>query len=172
MKITGLELFHISIPFVHPYRLSKVYGIQENAQAVIMKLHTDAGIIGLGEADPMNPFTDETPGTVMAVMREIVAPQLLGENPTRISQIEHRLDDVLHANLSARGAVNMALYDIIGKHHQLPVHTFLGGMLHERLPLLGPIGSGSPAEDADALESLIRQGYRTDDDQNGGLARS
>jgi L-alanine-DL-glutamate epimerase-like enolase superfamily enzyme len=34
-------------------------------------------------------------------------------------------------------------------------------MLHERLPLLGPIGSGSSAEDADAIETLIQQGYRT-----------
>jgi L-alanine-DL-glutamate epimerase-like enolase superfamily enzyme len=161
MKITGLELFFISIPFSHPYRLSKVYGTLTDAHAVIVKLHTDAGIVGLGEADPLNPFTEETPGTVMAVMREIVAPHLLGEDPTRIASIEQRLDDVVHGNPLARGAVNMALYDIIGKFHRLPAHTFLGGMLHERLSLLGPIGSGSPAEDADAIEALIERGYRT-----------
>lgn len=68
MKITGLELFYISIPFAQPYRLSKVYGTLENAQAVIIKLHTDEGLIWLGEADPMNPFTEEIPATVMAVL--------------------------------------------------------------------------------------------------------
>lgn len=161
MKISGLELFHISIPFAHPYRLSKVYGTLKNAHAVIIKLHTDAGIFGLGEADPLNPFTEETPGTVMAVMREIAAPHLLGEDPTRVAAIEKRLDDALHGNPLARGAVNMALFDTLGKFHHLPAHTFLGGMLHKRLPLLGPIGSGSPAEDADAIEALIEQGYRT-----------
>lgn len=161
MKISGLELFHISIPFARPYRLSKVYGTIENAHAVIIKLHTDAGIIGLGEADPLNPFTEETPGTVMAVLRDIAAPHLLGENPARIAAIEQRLDDVMHGNPLAHGAVDMALFDIIGKFHQLPAHAFLGGMLYDHLPLLGPIGSGTPSEDADAIEALSEQGYRT-----------
>ncbi|MEJ2477409.1 MAG: enolase C-terminal domain-like protein, partial [Desulfobacterales bacterium] len=55
----------------------------------------------------------------------------------------------------------MALFDILGKVHQLPAHVFLGGIRHEKLPLLGPIGSGSPAEDAEAIEALMQQGYRT-----------
>ena len=50
MKITGLELFHISIPFAVPYKLSKVYGTLVNAEAVILKVHTDQGIVGWGEA--------------------------------------------------------------------------------------------------------------------------
>ena len=54
MKITRLELFHISIPFVQPYKLSKVYGTLVNADAVILKIHTDEGIVGWGEADPMH----------------------------------------------------------------------------------------------------------------------
>ncbi|UCD79443.1 MAG: hypothetical protein JSW26_29290 [Desulfobacterales bacterium] len=161
MKITGLELFVISIPFARPYRLSKVYGTLENAQAVILKLHTDAGLVGLGEADPLNPFTEETPGTVMAVLRDVVAPQVLGEDPTQGAQVEHRLDAVLHGHPLARGALNMALYDVLGKAHRVPAHVFLGGKRHDRLPLLGPIGSGSPADDADAIEALIQQGYRT-----------
>ena len=43
MKITGLELFHISIPFCQPYKLSKVYGTLTDAHAVVLKVHTDAG---------------------------------------------------------------------------------------------------------------------------------
>jgi len=43
MKITALELFHISIPFARPYKLSKVYGTRYDAEAVILKVHTDEG---------------------------------------------------------------------------------------------------------------------------------
>jgi muconate cycloisomerase len=161
MKITGLELFHISIPFLQPYKLSKVYGTLTDAHAVVIKVNTDAGIVGLGEADPMNPFTEETPGSVMAVMREGIAPYLLGRDPLQIGEIESHLDQAVRGNLMSRGAVNMALFDILGKVHQLPVHVFLGGIRHDQLPLLGPIGSGTPAEDADAIEALIQQGYRT-----------
>ncbi len=161
MKIKALELFHISIPFAVPYKLSKVYGTLVNADAVILKVHTDQGIIGWGEADPMNPFTDETPATVMAVMRDNIAPHLLGRNPLPIAKRENRLDLAVHGHLLARGAVNMALFDILGKAHNLPAHTFLGGSYREKIPLLGPIGSGTPKEDTDAIETLLEQGYRT-----------
>jgi muconate cycloisomerase len=161
MKITELELFHIAIPFAEPYKLSKVYGTLENAHAVIIKVRTDKGIIGLGEADPMNPFTEETPGSVMAVLRDHIGPLLIGRDPTQIASIESFLDQVVHGQLMARGAVNMALYDILGKLHRLPAYVFLGGCCRENLPLLGPIGSGTPEEDAESIESLIQQGYRT-----------
>ena len=161
MKITALELCHISIPFVKPYALSKIYGTLSHAHSVIFKVHTDEGIVGLGEADPMNPFTEETPASVMVVTRDVIAPCLIGEDPTRIAAIESKLDEVVHSNLTARGAVNMALYDIVGKRNNIPAHTLLGGVIHPELSILGAIGSGTPEEDAAAIEGLIDQGHKT-----------
>ena len=161
MHIRKLELFHISIPFKVPYRLSKVYGTLDSAEAVILKVYTDQGLIGLGEADPMNPFTEETTGTVMAVLRDQIGPRLLGCNPLKINQIEAMLDQCVRGNPTARGAVNMALYDILGKARSVPVYELLGGKLHDSLPLLGPIGSGTVEEDTAAIEALMDQGYRT-----------
>ena len=161
MKITAIELCHISIPFVKPYALSKIYGTLSHAHAVIFKVHTDEGIVGLGEADPMNPFTEETPASVMVVVRDVIAPFLIGQDPTRIAAIESKLDDVIHSNLTARGAVSMALYDIVGKLNNVPAHALLGGAIHSELPILGAIGSGTPEEDEAAIEALIDQGHKT-----------
>lgn len=161
MKITGIELFHISIPFVKPYALSKIYGTPTQAQAVIFKIHTDGGIIGLGEADPSTPFTHETPASVMVVTRDVIAPHLIGQDPTLIPMLESILDKAVLGNLTARGAVSMALYDIAGKVNNIPVHTLLGGCYHSRLPILGAIGSGTSEEDADAIEEWIDQGCNT-----------
>jgi muconate cycloisomerase len=161
MKITALELFHISIPFAKPYKLSKIYGTRYDAEAVVIKIHTDEGIVGLGEADPLNPFSDETPATVMVVIRDMVAPHLIGQNPIHISALESHLDLMVHGNLLARGAVDMALFDIVGKAYNLPAHMLLGGLYQDKLPLLGPIGSGTPDEDATAIQQLIQEGYKT-----------
>ncbi|MCP4021040.1 MAG: mandelate racemase [Desulfobacteraceae bacterium] len=161
MKITHLELFHITIPFSKPYKLSKLYGTVYNADAVILKMHTSDGLVGWGEADPMNPFTDETPETVMAVIRDLIAPLLTGKDPTQIAMIESDLDKRVHGHLTARGAVNMALFDIVGKKYQVPAYTFIGGIRHHQLPLLGPIGSGTPDQDAKAIDELLEQGYGT-----------
>ena len=170
MRINRLELFDISIPFKIPYRLSKAYGTLEKARAVILKVHTDQGIIGLGEADPMNPFTEETTATVMVVFRDLIAPLLLGRDPSEVNRIEAVLDQSVRGNPTARGAVNMALYDILGKVLGVPVYTLLGGKLHDRLPLLGPIGSGTVEEDTAAIEALIQEGYRTVMIKMGSLA--
>jgi muconate cycloisomerase len=161
MKITALELFHISIPFAKPYKLSRVYGTRYNAEAVILKLHTDEGIIGLGEADPLNPFTDETPATVMIVMRDLIASHLIDRNPIHLNAIESDLDRRVHGHLLARGAVNMALFDIVGKAYQLPAYMLLGGIYQDKLPLLAPIGSGTPEEDAASIQRQIGNGYKT-----------
>ncbi len=161
MKITAIELFHISIPFAKPYKLSRVYGTRYDAEAVIFKVHTDEGIVGLGEADPLNPFTEETPATVMVVTRDHIAPQLIGLNPTHIAAIESNLDVMVHGNLLARGAVNMALFDIVGKANDIPAHMLLGGLNQSKLQLLSPIGSGTPEEDAASIQQQIEDGYQT-----------
>jgi len=161
MKISCIELFHISVPFVKPYALSKIYGTPTHAQAVIFKIHTDAGIIGLGEADPSIPFTHETPASVMVITRDVIAPHLIGQDPTRLPILESTLDRTVLGNLTARGAVDMALYDIIGKANNIPVHTLLGGCRHSQLSLLGAIGSGTPEEDAVAIDEWIDRGCNT-----------
>jgi muconate cycloisomerase len=160
MKITNIELSHISIPFVQPYRLSKTYGTLREAHAVIFRIFTDEGIVGLGEADPMSPFTTETPSTVMTVTRDMIAPHLIGRNPKRITQLESTLDDVIEGNLTARGAVSMALYDIIGKANHIPIHTLLGGLRYGKLPLLFSVGSGTPEETVAVIQAQMDTGCR------------
>lgn len=160
MKITKIELSHISIPFAKPYKLSRTYGTLHEAHAVIFKVHTDEGIVGLGEADPMSPFTAETPASVMTVTRDIIAPHLMGQDPTRIAMVESTLDEIIDGNLTASGAVNMALYDIIGKTNNIPVHNLLGGMRHDKLPLLFGVGSGTPEETIAVIAAQIETGCR------------
>lgn len=161
MKINRIELFEVAVPFVKPYRLSKVYGTIHNARAVILKLETDTGLTGYGEADPRPPFTEESIASVMAVCKEILCPRLLGRDPRERAAIEAELDAVLQGNLTARGAVNMALYDLLGKACHLPVHTLLGGLLHKKLPLLWPLGNAGGQESITEIEQKRLEGYQT-----------
>jgi len=143
-----------------PCHLSKLYGTLHNAHAVILKISTDDGIIGLGEADPMVPFTKESPDDVMTVINETIAPFLIGQNPARRAMLEADLDQTVQGNLMARGAVNMALYDIIGKAKDIPVYTLLGGLRHANLPLLFGVSSGTPEQDLKTIEEQLELGCR------------
>lgn len=161
MKITMLELFHISIPFMKPYKLSKVYGTVYDAEAVIVKIHTDEGITGYGEADPMPPFTDDSPAGVMVAIRDYFGPRLLNEDPRRIALLSAKMDQLMHGNYTAKGAVDMALYDILGKERSTPLYALLGGLYQTKIPLLWPLGSGSPEEDIQQIDEKMVEGYRT-----------
>lgn len=161
MRITGLEACEIAVPFRVPYRLSRTYGTLAEAHAVILRVHTDVGLVGLGEADPMNPFTEETPASVLALLRDVVGPRLVGQDPVDVARLDAALDGAVHGNPTARGAVSMALHDLVGQALAVPVHVLLGGRLHDTLPMLGAIGDGTPHEDAAAIEALAAEGYGT-----------
>jgi muconate cycloisomerase len=161
MKISGLELYQISIPFAEPYRLSKIYGTLHDAKAVIVKINTDEGLVGLGEADPMIPFTEESPDSVMAVIRDIIAPNLLGQDPRQLTGQESSVDHMVQGHSTARGAINMALYDILGKATDTPVYQLMGGLRHERLPLLLGISSLDLEQSIAAIEALRNKGVTT-----------
>ena len=116
--------------------------------------------MGLGEADPLNPFTEETPASVMVITRDIIAPHIIDQDPTNFAKLEGHLDHVVHGNLVARGAVNMALYDIVGKLNNVPACMLLGGKYHDKLPLLRGIGSGTLEEDVVAIQKELDIGMR------------
>lgn len=161
MKITVLELFHVSIPLIKPYKLSKVYGTICDAQAVIVKIHTDEGITGFGEADPMPPFTEESPAGVMVAIRDYLGPCLLNEDPRRISLLGAKMDQVMYGNHTAKGAIDMALYDILGKERNTPLYALLGGLYRSQIPVMWPLGSGSPEEDIQQIDEKMKGGYKT-----------
>ncbi|OQY30200.1 MAG: hypothetical protein B6244_01155 [Candidatus Cloacimonetes bacterium 4572_55] len=159
MKIIRIELNHISVPLEKAYKLAKHYGTVTHADAIIAKVFTDQGIIGLGEADPLSPFTIETPDSVMTAIRDEIAPQILGQDPTQIDSVESQLDTSISGNLMARGAVNMALFDITGKYHNKPAHHFLGELRQKKIPLFIGMGCGTPDEDSVNIRELIAQQY-------------
>ena len=133
MKITDIQTTILRLPDVEP----NGDGLQDT---LIVEIQTDEGITGLGEAH-----------TVPMVLKAIIeAPvsqltgqglrqMLLGEDPTRIAALWWKMYNgtctygrrgvVLHAI----SAIDMALWDILGKSCGKPVHALLGGAVHERL---------------------------------------
>ncbi|WP_306319746.1 MULTISPECIES: mandelate racemase/muconate lactonizing enzyme family protein [unclassified Streptomyces] len=124
MKITGIE----AVPFAIPYRkpLKFASGEVHTAEHVLVRVHTDAGLTGTAEAPP-RPFTyGETQASIVAVIGKIFEPQLLGLSPTRREAVHARLNRTV-GNPTAKAAIDMALWDIVGQAAGLPVTELLGG---------------------------------------------
>lgn len=161
MKITKIEVKKLSIPLVKPYKLSKLYGTLLNTEPVMVKVHTDEGLVGYGETDPMPLFTGESPETVYVVISEALAPALIGKNPLNIAKVHEVMDGITKDMHLAKAALDMACYDILGKYAGLPTCEMLGGKLRDELPIMGSIGGGTPEKNAREALGMIDKGYQS-----------
>ncbi len=161
MRITRITGVHVSIPLATPYKLSRVYGTVTEAHAVVVRVETDGDLVGYGEADPHPPFTADTvPGTIAAI-RDHLAPLLLGTDPREISRLDGEMDACLDGHLMAKGAIDMALFDLAGKAYGVSVYALLGGKVRDEILLSFPLGSGSAEEDVQVIEERRKLGFRS-----------
>ncbi len=124
MKIDRIEAIPYSIPYVKPLKFAS--GEVAEAEHVLIRVHTSDGVVGIADAPP-RPFTyGETQESIIAVVNKIFAPAITGMDPLDRSKIHQVLNRTIH-NQVAKGSLDIALWDIIGKATSTPVHRLLGG---------------------------------------------
>ncbi|MGV9857686.1 mandelate racemase/muconate lactonizing enzyme family protein [Gordonia sp. NPDC003425] len=124
MKITEIEAIPFAIPYRKPLRFAS--GEVHVAEHVLVRVHTDDGIVGVAEAPP-RPFTyGETQRGIVAVIETVFAPALTGLTLLEREVMVGRLGRTV-GNPTAKAALDMAIWDALGKTLQLPVTEMLGG---------------------------------------------
>ncbi len=124
MRILAAEAWRVDMPLCEPYAIA--YESVDRAANVFLRL--DAGThIGWGCAAPDGPVTGETPGGTLAALAGDAAAVLRGADPLRPSALLHRLGPVLRDRPAARAAVDMALWDLVGRRAGLPLWRLFGG---------------------------------------------
>jgi L-alanine-DL-glutamate epimerase-like enolase superfamily enzyme len=103
---------------------------------VLVKIHAD-GVTGLGHIRPISPghFVADTTQSMVAAIKEIYAPALLGRSIFDIEGANEVFALRLAGNPAARAALDIALYDAVGKALKTPVHNLIGGCCQPRIPL-------------------------------------
>jgi len=124
LKITDIEIFLFDIPLTSPFRIA--IGEMTAANDLLIRIRTDQGVVGLGEACPFPPITGETQATNAAAAISI-RDMLIGKDPLAIDALLREIGPLVHSNPSAVAAFDMALHDILGKVAGLPLFRLLGG---------------------------------------------
>lgn len=125
MKITAVEFFPCELQLKTPYTIA--YETIDKVTNIFLRIETNSGVIGYGCAAPDLEVTGETSASVQACFANVIAPDLKGKDPFRLSYIMENLKDKLIQHPSSLAAVDMALYDIMGKQSNLPIWKMLGG---------------------------------------------
>ncbi|GHB83190.1 muconate cycloisomerase [Streptomyces umbrinus] len=154
MKIVKVEAIPFAIPYAKPLKFAS--GEVHTADHVLVRVHTDEGLTGTAEAPP-RPYTyGETQESIVAVIDKIFAPQLLGLTALEREAVHERLDRTV-ANPTAKAALDMALWDILGQAAGMSASGLLGGYT-DRMRVSHMVGF-APAEAMVAEAERIRDTY-------------
>lgn len=161
MKITRVEPIHLRLPQVN----ERCDGSQET---LIVKVHTDAGIIGVGEVDSSSSVAK---AIIEAPLSHKICRGLaecaLGQDPFEIDRLVHRMMEGSiffgrqGAAIQAMSGIEIALWDILGKAVGRPVYQLLGGGFRKRFRAYASILFGdTPGETERIGRKLAEQGFR------------
>ncbi|MET3575085.1 dipeptide epimerase [Bhargavaea ullalensis] len=157
MNIIRATIHAVRFPLREPFIIS--YATYPDMPAVIVKLETDTGLTGYGEAVPDEHVTGEYFLSAFEVLKEILIPAVLGENPFNIEKIHGKMDEAIWGNPAAKAAIDIACYDLMGKATGQPVYNLLGGRAHEKLEYPRVLSIESPEIMAEKAVKAVKDGY-------------
>lgn len=124
MKIIKVEIGKIKIPLKKPFITALRH--VDFAEDIIIKIITDTGNIGFGNAPPTAVITGDSQASVIAAIQEVIAPQIIGRDICELETICNCIDKSMLHNSSAKAAVDIAIYDLFAQMCNLPLYKLLG----------------------------------------------
>ena len=157
MKITKIEHWAEHLKLIKPYTIA--YETYSEVVNHFVRIETDTGSFGLGVASPEDYVTGESSADCKNALNGNLESLLIGRDIRQIEDLIRSLKEAIPKAPAARAAVDMALYDLMGKYHNLPLADLLG-RVHRSLQTSITIGI-MPAEDAVAeTEEYLSRGFR------------
>lgn len=158
MRITGIEVYSVSMPLTNSYSIA--YQTVDKTTNVFIHLKTNGKEVGFGCAAPDIYITKETPEGVEKALREIAFSEIKGSDPLRIAFVLEKVRSRLGSQPSAMAALDMALYDLLGKVSNLPLWKLLGGF-RDRIKTSITIGILSEEETIRQARNFVARGFKS-----------
>lgn len=158
MKITRLETIPVCVPLKPGLSTKTAHGEHVDSPYVIVRVHTDEGLVGIGEATLAPRWSGETSPGAVAVIQGLLAPLLVGQNPLNLTSARCRMNGAIRHNPFTKAAVEMALWDLAGKYYGVPCYQLLGGQTRKELPIKLVIGGFPPDKTAELTTTFLDWG--------------
>lgn len=160
MKITRILAYRVELPLHETtYKWSGGKSVTV-FDSTIVRVETDAGLVGHGEVCPLGPFyLPAYADGVRAGLREL-GPHLLGHDPRELGKLNRTMDAALKGHPYVKSGIDIACWDILGQAAGLPVCELLGGRYGDDFHLYRAISQESPDEMAARVAAYRAEGYR------------
>lgn len=157
MEIAEIHIHQHDLPVKNgPYRIAS--SSIRTLDSTLVKLVADNGLTGWGETCPVDPtYAEAHAEGARAALRQM-APGLIGTEVLPLA-LHRRMDSLLNGHNYAKAAVDIACYDLLGKHLGISVSDLLGGAVTDRAPSYYATGIGEPNEVARIAAEKRDEGY-------------
>ena len=159
LKITRIDIIPVKMLCKKVLSLSSYGQLGRSFEFVLTRVHTNEGITGIGECPPLPPLSPESQPVIIAMLKHWLIPQVIGLNPFDLELVWEKMDYVAPTYPMSKAAIDIAIWDIMGKSLGVPVYRLLGGSAKRRFPVVELIGLGTPEEVAKEARSLVARGY-------------
>jgi muconate cycloisomerase len=158
MKITSIQSILVDIPTRRPHAMS--FGTVTLQNFVVVRIRTDAGLEGVGEAAITGgpTWNEESAETVKAVIDRYLAPVLVGRDPFQVERCVREMDRAAKGNYFAKAALEFACFDVTGKALGVPVSALLGGVVRDRIPYSWSLATGDVEQEIAEAKALADKG--------------
>ncbi|WP_209599439.1 enolase C-terminal domain-like protein [Ruegeria sp. HKCCSP351] len=157
-KIIGYALWHLELP-VTSRRDHGIGSVEGVCEVVILRLTSEDGTQGYGEASPWSVFTG-TPEASFAALDRYLRPHVLGASVGDRAAIMARAAYAVAHCTEAKAALETALLDLAGRISNVPVWSLLGGRFRDSIPLSCSIANPDFSQDIELLARLREDGVR------------
>src|SRR5947208_3476724 len=125
---------------------------------VLVRVESDTGVVGWGEAASAPTMTGETVESMMAAIRYLT-PAVETRSAEDIEGALAAMTSRMYGNNAAKAAIEIALHDLLGRATGQPAYALLGGKQRDRMAILGVIGTGELASDLREAEAKKAAGF-------------
>ena len=160
MKITRIEAWQLDLPLYKPYWLSGGRLRFESLDSTLVRIDTDAGVSGWGEACPWGVTYLPAFGKGIRAGLDQIAPLLLGRDPRQADALNRVMDLALPGHPYIKSALDIACWDIAAQAAGLPLCELLGAREPDPVPIASRVSTGSPDEMLAEVERFRDRGYR------------
>lgn len=161
MKITRIETIPVDVPIDPRRAIRGGAGAHTTSPFLLIKIHTDEGLIGLGEVSCTPIWSGEDQVTAAHLIDAFIAPALIGRDPTEVERLTAVIAKAVAANPFTKSGLEMALWDLLGKAAGLPVYRLLGGPVRDVVPTKFSVSGLEPERAAEIAAWAVEQGFRT-----------
>lgn len=158
IKIDQIETIILDIPTIRGHVLSMA--TMRVQTAVLVNIRFSDGSQGIGEGTTIGglSYGPESPEGIQSAIDTYIAPALVGRDADDVNGAIHVMDKLVKNNRIAKTAVEIALWDGLGKRLGVPVSQLFGGAVHDKLPVAWTLASGNSETDIAEAHQMIEAG--------------